>query len=81
MCGRAISISNLKLLIETGRTATIQGFVSSKTQKTFDAALKLENGKAVFDFEKKAASTPTLRSDLPIWDGEGAPLPEPPPIE
>lgn len=81
MCGRAISISNLKLLIETGRTATIQGFVSQKTQKTFDAALKLENGKAVFDFEKKAASTPTLRSDLPIWDGEGAPLPEPPPIE
>ena len=81
MCGRAISISNLKLLIETGRTATIQGFVSTKTQKTFDAALKLKNGKAVFDFEKKAASTPTLRSDLPIWDGEGAPLPEPPPIE
>jgi DNA topoisomerase-3 len=81
ICGRAISIANLQLLIETGHTGVIQGFVSSKTQKTFDAALKLENGRAVFDFEKRAPQTQPLHQDLPIWDGEGAPLPEPPPIE
>ena len=81
ICGRAISIANLQMLIETGHTALIQGFVSSKTKKTFDAALKLDNGRAVFDFEQRKTSTAPVRSDLPIWDGEGAPLPEPPPIE
>jgi DNA topoisomerase-3 len=79
ICGRAISVSNLKMLVETGHTAIIQGFVSAKTQKTFDAAFKLENGRAVFDFEKRAPVSQTLHQDLPIWDGEGAPLPEPPP--
>ena len=81
ICGRAISVANVKLLAETGHTGIIQGFVSNKTKKTFDAALKLENGRAVFDFEKRAPATPVLRQDLPIWDGEGAPLPEPPPFE
>jgi len=80
ICGRVISVSNMKLLIETGKTSVIQGFVSSRTKKTFDAALKLENGRAVFDFEKKRASeSGMLHSNLPVWDGEGAPLPEPPP--
>jgi hypothetical protein len=51
-----ISVSNVKLLLETGSTAQISGFVSSKTKKTFDAALKLENGRAVFDFAKRTAS-------------------------
>lgn len=50
VCERVISVSNMKLLLETGRTAKIQGFVSKKTGKTFDAALKLQDGKAVFDF-------------------------------
>ena len=81
ICGRAISVSNLQLLVETGRTAIIQGFVSTKTKKTFDAALKLENGRAVFDFEKRTPTVPSQHQDLPIWDGDGAPLPEPPPLE
>ncbi len=81
ICGRAISVANLKALIETGHTGIIQGFVSSKTKKTFDAALKLENGRAVFDFEKRPPMVSTNPNDLPIWDGDGAPLPEPPPIE
>ncbi len=76
ICGRVISVANMKLLLETGKTSVIEGFVSSRTKKTFDAALRLENGRAVFDFEKKRTS---LNPDLPIWDGEGAPLPEPPP--
>ena len=81
ICGRAISVANLKMLVETGHTALIQGFISAKTQKTFDASLKLENGRAVFDFEKRPSVTQAQHQDLPIWDGEGAPLPEPPPFE
>lgn len=48
--GRAISVSNMKSLLETGRTAKIRGFVSKKSGKTYDAYLKLEDGKAIFDF-------------------------------
>ncbi|MBQ8416656.1 MAG: topoisomerase C-terminal repeat-containing protein [Clostridia bacterium] len=77
ICQRVISVANLKLLCETGKTAVIQGFVSNRTKKTFDAALKLENSRAVFDFESRESARP--KQDLPIWDGEGAPLPEPPP--
>ncbi len=50
ICGRAISVSNIKLLLETGRTAKIKGFISKKSGKSFDASLRLDNGKAVFDF-------------------------------
>jgi len=78
ICGRAISTSNLKMLTETGKTSVIQGFVSNKTKKNFDAALKLENGRAVFDFERRTPKEAT-KKELPVWDGEGAPLPEPPP--
>ena len=48
--GRAISVSNMKSLLETGRTAKIRGFVSKKSGKTYDACLKLKDGKAIFDF-------------------------------
>jgi hypothetical protein len=41
------------MLLSTGRTSKIQGFVS-KNGKSFDAYLKLdENGKVVFDFDTK----------------------------
>ena len=50
ICSRAISVSNVKLLLEQGRTAKITGFVSKRTGKTFDGRLKLENGTTVFDF-------------------------------
>lgn len=49
ICNRAISKKNMAMLLESGRTSTIKGFVS-KNGKSFDAALKLEDGKAVFDF-------------------------------
>ncbi|MBO4354141.1 MAG: topoisomerase C-terminal repeat-containing protein [Clostridia bacterium] len=49
ICGRVISLSNAKLLLSTGKTSKIEGFVS-KSGKPFDAALKLSDGKAVFDF-------------------------------
>lgn len=49
ICKRNISVSNVKLLLETGKTAKIEGFVSKKGS-LFDAVLKLDGGKAVFDF-------------------------------
>ncbi len=49
ICGRAISVSNAKMLLECGHSSKIRGFVSKKG-KSFDAVLKLENGNCVFDF-------------------------------
>ena len=50
ICSRNISVSNVKLLLETGQTSKIQGFISKKTGKRFDGKLKLVDGKAMFDF-------------------------------
>ena len=58
ICGRIISLSNVKLLLSEGRTSKIQGF-QSKNGKAFDAALKLENGRAVFDFDSPQPSAPS----------------------
>ena len=50
ICSRTISISNVKMLLATGKTSKIQGFVS-KNKKSFDASLRLdEENKVVFDF-------------------------------
>lgn len=49
ICKRNISVSNVKLLLETGRTSKIEGFIS-KNGNPFSASLKLENGRAAFDF-------------------------------
>jgi len=48
--GRVISVSNVKKMLETGESYKIDGFISKKTGNKFSAKLKLENGKAVFDF-------------------------------
>ena len=48
--GKTISVSNVKKLLETGESQKIDGFISKRTGKEFSAKLKLENGKAVFDF-------------------------------
>ena len=47
--GRSISKSNVEMLLTNGKTSKIQGFTSKKGSK-FDAFLKLENGKVVFEF-------------------------------
>ena len=47
---RVISVSNVKMLLETGKSSKIEGFVSKKTGNTFSASLKLENGEVKFDF-------------------------------
>ncbi|MBO5059401.1 MAG: topoisomerase C-terminal repeat-containing protein [Clostridia bacterium] len=50
ICQRTISMANMRQLLETGKTFKIEGFVSKRTGNKFAAQLKLENGKAVFDF-------------------------------
>lgn len=47
---RVISVSHMKMLLETGRTGTIDGFISKKSGKPFSAVLKLDGDKVVFDF-------------------------------
>jgi len=49
ICGRAVSKKNVALLLESGRTSVIKGFTSKKG-KSFDAALKLDGDRCVFDF-------------------------------
>ncbi len=58
-CGRAISIRNVKQLLDVGYTAKIQGFVS-KNGKSFDAALRLYDGQCTFDFGDPANSRNTF---------------------
>ncbi|MBO5416710.1 MAG: topoisomerase C-terminal repeat-containing protein [Clostridia bacterium] len=50
ICGRAVSVSNVKLLLTTGETVKIKGFISKKGTQ-FDAVLRLVDGKCQFDFQ------------------------------
>jgi len=50
ICGRTIPVSAVKQLLQCGKTEKLTGFVSKKSGKSFDGALKLDNGKVVFDF-------------------------------
>ncbi len=50
ICGKVISVANMKKLLETGSTPLISGFVSKKTGKEFSAKLQLEKNRVVFKF-------------------------------
>ena len=50
ICGRALSISNARMLLERGETVKIKGFVSRKGTQ-FDSVLRLIDGKCLFDFQ------------------------------
>ena len=47
---RVISKANVKMLLETGKSSKIEGFISKKTGKPFSAVLKLDGDKVVFEF-------------------------------
>lgn len=66
ICQRNISVSNAKLLLETGRSSKIQGFVSKKGT-LFDAYLILDNGTVKFDFSNNtpAYTAPPLPTEAP----------------
>lgn len=49
LCKRSISILEARGLLQNGKTGVLTGFIS-KAGKPFDAALKLSDGKAEFDF-------------------------------
>ena len=51
ICNRTISKKNAQMLLETGQTSLIKGFISKKNGKSFDAQLVLKNdGNIVFQF-------------------------------
>ena len=65
ICNRVISIANAKMLLETGRSAKIQGF-TSKAGKSFDAVLKIEGGRAVFEFDDSNKKSERPRVHSPV---------------
>ena len=52
ICKRTVSISNARKILTEGRSAEIKGFIS-KNGKPFDAFLKLDGDKVVFEFNNK----------------------------
>ena len=50
ICKRTVSISNARKILTEGRSAQIKGFIS-KNGKPFDAYLKLDGDKVVFEFK------------------------------
>jgi hypothetical protein len=78
ICGKTISVTLAKQLIETGETDVLDGFVSQKSGKTFSAKLKMSEGKTTFVF----ADTPRpARNNAPGGSGTWAdPAQEFPPI-
>ena len=52
---RSISQEQARKLMETGKTDLITKFISSKTNRPFDAFLKLEKGKVGFEFPPREA--------------------------
>ena len=50
ICGKIISIANVRQLLAEGKTSKIEGFIS-KNGKSFEAYLKLEEGNVKFDFD------------------------------
>ena len=51
IAGKSISEANVKQLLGEGHTETIRGF-KAKSGSKFDACLKLEDGRIVFDFDQ-----------------------------
>lgn len=51
ICKRAVSISNARRILADGRSSEIQGFIS-KNGKPFNAFLRLDGDRVVFDFNK-----------------------------
>lgn len=81
ICRRVIPLSQLHKLLTDGKTDLLEGFVSPKSGKAFDAFLKLDSERgAVFEFPPRAARpAPSGYSYSAPTEGEEPPLPEPPP--
>lgn len=80
ICGKTVSLTVLRQLLERGETDLLDGFVSKRTGKPFSASLVLKEGRAEFDFSKKEAIESSHRYIGSLVEGEEIPLPEPPPF-
>ena len=79
ICRRVIPLSQLHKLLEEGRTDLLDGFISPKSGRSFEAVLRLDPARgAVFDFPPRTARPAPSGYSAPA-DGEEPPLPEPPP--
>ena len=58
ICGRALSVSNARLLLSEGKTVEIRGF-TSKDGRQFNSRLRLDGDKVLFD--REARETPELQ--------------------
>ncbi len=58
-----VSAEQMALLLTTGKTALLDGFVSNKTKRKFKAFLVYDKkeGKVVFEFEPRAAKVPATK--------------------
>ena len=50
ICGKTIPLPAVQDLLRDGKTKKMNGFYSKKSGRTFSGALKVDNGKVVFDF-------------------------------
>ena len=78
ICAHPISTIQVRALLNEGKTPVISGFKSPRTGKTFDAALKLENGRAVFDFDKAPRTTTPFASPTGVSSRRQQPMEENP---
>ena len=75
-----VTLSDMKALLETGKTPLIEDFISQKTGKSFSAHLVLEkDGKITFSFPPKNTGYSSGASRAYEAPAEEAPLPEEPP--
>ena len=65
ICGRTVSLAMARQLLAEGRTGLIEGFVSPKSGRSFDAHLKLSEGRAVFDFPPRGTGAPPTPPPMP----------------
>ena len=56
ICGRAISVSNVQMILQTGKSSKIKGFISPKTKKSFDAVLAIDGNSVKFEFDTQKPS-------------------------
>ena len=77
ICGRTVSLAMARQLLTEGKTGLIEGFVSPKSGRSFDAFLRLEEGRAVFEFPPRPTSAPPPPPQAP--DHGYVPMPEAPP--
>lgn len=58
ICGRAVSVANVRQILESGKSSLIRGFVSPKSGKRFDAYLTLDGNSVKFEFEQRRQGAP-----------------------